>query len=302
MTRLEPKGGRLLAGDVWVVDSREGLVKRIDSHLNEVVAVLEVGDDPGAIAAGEGAVWVANYGDGTITRVDPARGQVVATIVVGGRPTAIAAGAGAVWVHDQRGGLTRIDPATNGVTASSIEGVPVAATAASLWVIRFLGGDVAVLVRVHVSTRQEQEIFRAMNLWNTVLREDHVLVTHQADRGWALSLIDGSRKEMETPLPFPDGVLPGPVVLAGGIIVVGTIFLQSSGSPDRHVLLQVDPTLSSFGALSLEVAELSGLASTGDAVWVSQRSAGTVICVDPRTMQVRATVRTGGAPSALVVG
>lgn len=293
-----------MAGDVWVVDPlpRKGRVYRIDSHLNEVVAVLKVGKNPGAIAAGEGAVWVANYGDGTITRVDPARGQVVATIVVGGRPTAIAAGAGAVWVHDQMGGgLSRIDPATNGVTASSIEGVPVAATAASLWVIRFLGGDFSVLVRVHVSTRQEQEIFRAMSLWNIMLREDHVLVTHQADRGWALSLLDGSRKEMETTLPFPDGVFPGPVVVAGGLIVVVATFLPSFGGPDRHVLLQVDPTLSSFGALSLEVAERYGLASTGDAVWVSQRHAGKVICVDPQTMQIRATIRTGGEPSALVV-
>jgi len=34
-------------------------------------AALEVGERPGAIAVGEGSVWVANSGDGTVSRIDP---------------------------------------------------------------------------------------------------------------------------------------------------------------------------------------------------------------------------------------
>jgi YVTN family beta-propeller protein len=50
------------------------------------------------IAYGEGGVWVANSGDGTVSRIDPAKVKVVTTIKVGGRPVGIAAGERLVWV------------------------------------------------------------------------------------------------------------------------------------------------------------------------------------------------------------
>jgi peptide/nickel transport system substrate-binding protein len=43
-------------------------------------------------------MWVANSGDGTVTRVDPTTNKVIATITVGGSPQAIAFGDGRAWV------------------------------------------------------------------------------------------------------------------------------------------------------------------------------------------------------------
>jgi YVTN family beta-propeller protein len=80
-------------------------VTRIDPSTNSTVAI-DVGRTPRGIAYGEGAVWVANSGDGTVSRIDPNTNQVVATVRVGNRPLGIAVGAGAVWVTVQATGAT----------------------------------------------------------------------------------------------------------------------------------------------------------------------------------------------------
>ncbi|TMG29702.1 MAG: hypothetical protein E6H93_10180 [Chloroflexi bacterium] len=90
-------------------------------------AIIGVGQRPGVPAAGDAAVWVPNTGDGTISRIDPGSNRVTATIRIGDQqafyhrtceekwnvhafmgpsfhvrdcdlPSALAASAGAVWV------------------------------------------------------------------------------------------------------------------------------------------------------------------------------------------------------------
>jgi YVTN family beta-propeller protein len=43
-------------------------------------------------------VWVADSGDGTVTRIDPRTNRVLATIPVGGRPQPITIAEGRAWV------------------------------------------------------------------------------------------------------------------------------------------------------------------------------------------------------------
>ena len=76
------------AGYVWVVNSGDGTVARIDPRENVVIGRrIAVGRDPQDIAVGHGSVWVANRGDGTVTRLsaDDGRRQG-APIKVGGSP------------------------------------------------------------------------------------------------------------------------------------------------------------------------------------------------------------------------
>jgi YVTN family beta-propeller protein len=61
-------------------------------------ASVDVGDNPVGVAVGGGAVWVANTDDNTVSRVDPARNAVTATVAVGKSPNGIAVGGGGVWV------------------------------------------------------------------------------------------------------------------------------------------------------------------------------------------------------------
>jgi YVTN family beta-propeller protein len=61
------------------------------------------------VAIGEGAVWVANSDDGTVSRIDPGSNEVTATIAVGREPLRIITAYGAVWVTNRDDGtLVRI--------------------------------------------------------------------------------------------------------------------------------------------------------------------------------------------------
>jgi len=56
------------------------------SPIGPLLATVAVGARPGTPAIGAGAVWVPNTGDGTISRIDPATNRNVATLRVGDAP------------------------------------------------------------------------------------------------------------------------------------------------------------------------------------------------------------------------
>ncbi|MFL5900151.1 MAG: protein kinase domain-containing protein [Solirubrobacterales bacterium] len=77
-------------------------------------APLQVGAGVSGVAVGAGSVWVSSPPTGRVLRVDPASGRVLARIDVGGRPGALAYGGRRVWAADQGGaGVTAIN-AVNG--------------------------------------------------------------------------------------------------------------------------------------------------------------------------------------------
>ena len=63
-----------------------------------IVASIAVGREPLAVAVGAGSIWVANTIDRTVSRIDPSSNRVTATIDVRRSPTAIAVAQGSVWV------------------------------------------------------------------------------------------------------------------------------------------------------------------------------------------------------------
>jgi YVTN family beta-propeller protein len=82
-----------------------------------------VGTSPGGIAAGAGAVWVANTDDGSLSRLDPRTGSVVDTIRVGPGPSSVAVGGGSVWVANSLDGtVSRVAPRTNTVVQRTCVG------------------------------------------------------------------------------------------------------------------------------------------------------------------------------------
>ena len=67
-----------------------------------------------AIAVGLGAVWVANTLDATVSRIEPSTGTVSGTVPVGQGPRDVAVGLGSVWVANEFAGtVSQIDPRTN---------------------------------------------------------------------------------------------------------------------------------------------------------------------------------------------
>jgi peptide/nickel transport system substrate-binding protein len=93
-----PTGIAVGEGGVWVIDSLDEAVDRIDPGTNSVTAKIPVGRSPTGVAVGGGSVWVANSGDGTVTRIDAATAKPASPIVVGGSPQALTVADGRVWV------------------------------------------------------------------------------------------------------------------------------------------------------------------------------------------------------------
>ncbi len=75
---------------MWVANTLDGTVSRIDPNSNAVVAVIPVGDGPGSLAIGDEGVWVGNEFDGTVMRIDPRTNTVVESIETGQRPAGLA--------------------------------------------------------------------------------------------------------------------------------------------------------------------------------------------------------------------
>jgi len=131
-------------GSIWVVDP-EGYVSRIDPASRRVVGRVIVGNDPSAIAAGDGSIWIANNSDGTVTQIDPTTLEPT-TIPVGHGPAAIAVNGAGVWVANAGDDtVVRVDPDTNAVVGTTRVGsapAALAATPSAIWVANSGDGTV----------------------------------------------------------------------------------------------------------------------------------------------------------------
>ena len=89
-----------------------------------VVAPINVGHAPSALAVGEGAVWVVNRTDGTLVARGPRHERgVVVSVRVGRDPTGVAVGEGAVWVAGgEEGTVARVDPDGPRMVAAAQDG------------------------------------------------------------------------------------------------------------------------------------------------------------------------------------
>lgn len=123
---------------VWVHNSAQATVVRVDPKTNQVVATIPVGHGSGDLRLGAGFVWVVNHDDGTVSKIDPQTNTVVATIALPPPLGFLGASPGAVWVANRRQGqVMKLDPHTNQVVAT----IPIADgpawmtyAAGSLWV------------------------------------------------------------------------------------------------------------------------------------------------------------------------
>ncbi len=119
----------------------------IEIGSDRIAADIPVGNTPTKVAVGVGSVWVLNSNEQTLSRIDPAKRAVLRVLPAGGRSSDVAVGAGAVWVAGSEQTLTRIDPdapLAAGARPLSLPGVQnpllssaqpsrVAATADAVW-------------------------------------------------------------------------------------------------------------------------------------------------------------------------
>ena len=112
---------------------------------------IPVGNDPSAIAAGASGVWVANSGDDTIQRIDPKNGAVGKAIRVGSYPDGLAVDGRFVWVADGTDAtVAKVDTESTPVKAQDLISVgagpaAIAVTPGAVWVANQLEATVDLI-------------------------------------------------------------------------------------------------------------------------------------------------------------
>ncbi|MGI8830337.1 MAG: ABC transporter substrate-binding protein [Candidatus Limnocylindria bacterium] len=136
-------------GGVWVANSIDATVQRIDPARQLVVHTVDVGLAPIDLVVADGSVWVANSGERSVSRINVETGRLVQTITVGNSPSAIAAGAGGIWVTNRGDGTVMLLDAASG---EPLETIPVGLAPSGLavddsgvWVISEETGTLAHL-------------------------------------------------------------------------------------------------------------------------------------------------------------
>jgi DNA-binding beta-propeller fold protein YncE len=80
-----------------------GYLLRIDPRSNRIIAKIRVGESPDGIAVSPGAIWVVNSQDGTLSKIDPATNRVVGTpLPVGDTPVGALYLNRALWVANNQ--------------------------------------------------------------------------------------------------------------------------------------------------------------------------------------------------------
>jgi YVTN family beta-propeller protein len=118
LTRGDPNVRRAHRPDssaaIWVTDTQDGTVRRIDPRAVRVTATIRVGAAPYGIAADSRGLWVTVLGDSAVARVDPVTARVVQRIHTGGDPIAIASDGHDLWVAlNSDKTLLRLSPRTH---------------------------------------------------------------------------------------------------------------------------------------------------------------------------------------------
>jgi streptogramin lyase len=126
-------------GSLWVADSLEDEVLRIDPALGSVVGPpIAVGRDPESLAVGPSAVWVVNKLDATLTRIDPRNNTAGSATGLGVAPDSVSADASGVWVASATTNtLVHIDSASGQIVSiikAAAGPVAVALDEGNVWV------------------------------------------------------------------------------------------------------------------------------------------------------------------------
>ncbi len=174
-----PSTIRVGEGAIWVLNSDDSTVSKLDAESGEVVKTFGAGGTLTDLAVGEGAVWVgigeASPGPLTeinttrILQVDPTTATVVRTISLPGRASALgggsgghrllgtsqlAVGAGAVWAVTPDSGVARIDPSSGAVLKLPVpRAQSVAAGREGVWL---LSADRPELIQINPRSNAER--------------------------------------------------------------------------------------------------------------------------------------------------
>jgi len=265
---------------VWAANYDDKTVLRIDPETGDVVATIELPDNPYTLAAGEGAVWVANHADGDVLRIDPATNRVTNTIeatTLG--HLEIAAGEGSVWVASPGAySVWRLDPRANEIVARvDVDAPPGPAFFPGVADIAVGQGSVWVAYGGGVVARLDAETNAVVAMIDVGGRPFALAVSE--DGVWVTR--DGPRQAESA----------------------------AEGQQAYSSVFRIDPATNEVVA-TIDTGEvphdsIEPIAVGDDGVWVTRLTSdgdGAVLRIDPETSTVVETVELEGWPSSVVLG
>jgi YVTN family beta-propeller protein len=246
------------AGAVWIADTVDGSVLRIDPEEHHVADRIEVGRDPEAVGIGGGIVWVANSQDGTVSQINAAKGNVVDTVPVGNGPTGLAFTPGAVWVVNELDAtLSRLSSKTGRVVATVRLGQNPSRIAAGLGAVWVTSEEAGLLLRVDPASNSVSQTISVGNgptgvtvgrgaVW-VASEPDHAISRVDPASGSVTKIaLDGAPRE----LAFTDDGLWSADSLQGRLVVVD----PDEGAVRRTIDVETAP---------------AALAGDGERLWVT---------------------------------
>ena len=283
ITRSIPAGNgsagiALGPGAVWVANSTNGTVSRIDPDSGAVVPI-QVGDDPTGVAvdAATQTVWVTNGTDGTVSRIDARSGQV-STIQVGNGPAGVVIGLKGVWVANSLDDtVSFIDPSKSAAEAAiPVGGTPTGLTidAGAVWVTNATDGTVS---RIDPGPTP---VVRAIPVGQgpTGIASGNGAVWVANSLSGSVSRIDPSTNAVAALIPVEKG--PGGIAAGGGAVWVADAYTAS--------VFEIDPKTNQV-TRTIDVGNApQALASSAGSLWVSTQGAptshrgGTLIVADAK--------------------
>ena len=281
----------------------------IDPATNKLVADINVGVDPEAVAVGDNTVWVANVEDKTVSRIDPATRRLVrGAIHVEDDPADLAVGDDGVWVAlGSSTAVSRI-PAGENVALKPIPALGEEACGSPTVSVAFGGGFVwflcafADLGRVDPNTDTSTSIGYDAGLLESASSVSPFFadVAFGLDRLWVVNRTVNAVVELDASrVARPITVGPGPVAIAvgqGSLWVacfdndtVWRIDIPGPGQPATPTIIPVGD-----GPADVAVGE--------NAVWVVNRKDATVSRIDPKRNEEVATIEIGNEPRRVAAG
>jgi DNA-binding beta-propeller fold protein YncE len=263
-------------GSVWVANTREETVSRIDPKSRRAVGPpIAVGEDPVAVAVGAGSVWVANFGDGTVTRIDPRSNRPVGRpIAVGRGPTDLVVGRGRVWVATEVDGIVTLDARTGQPRGTPIRVRSAGSLALAgdiLWVADQLDGT---LRAVHTKTR-------AILVDQIPIGDSPMDLAAGPNELWVSVAGEGALKRVA----FGSGGRDVRTIRIGGrpeflALRQGVLWVTDR---DAEAVVRLDVGSGATVGDPIRVGEdPAGVAVAADRVWVSSAVKDSVTIVDPR--------------------
>ena len=260
-----PEGIAYGAGSVWVTNSGDNTVMRINPKTHEVIQTVLVGSNPVDIAVSDTRAWVANAGDGTVSEIDTNTSMPVGTpIPVGSLPGAIAADDNGAWVANSGDGTIQHIDARSGRAGSAVtvgedpQGIALDGT--SLWV-----SSAKSRVVSHLDARTGQPVGPPINVGagakGIAVADGSVWVANNADL--TVTRIDRALGRATATMRVGDG--PDAVAVGHGRVWVSDEY--------DGTVAEVDPTSQSVLHRYATGSSVHGMAVVGgSSVWVAAQS------------------------------